>query len=148
MSGHAKPLSPGLAAPRAVGRLIFPGLLAVLAVVLIWAVDPGRISWPACALYRITGLHCPGCGATRATHQLLHGELIPALRYNGLWVLALPVAVYAVGSEVRRFTRGRPLPGDLVRNRWFWVGAVAVALLFGLLRNVPVYPFMLLAPPG
>jgi len=148
MSRHAKPWLPVRVAPGSLGRGILLGLLAVAAVVLIWLLDPRQSAWPMCALYRITGLHCPGCGATRATHQLLHGELVSALRYNAFWVLALPVAFYAAVSETRRLTKGRPLPGDLVRNRWFWVGLISVALLFGVLRNVPVYPFVLLAPPG
>jgi hypothetical protein len=123
-------------------------LLTLAAAVLIWLVDPRQWPWSTCALFRITGVYCPGCGATRATHQLLHGELISAVRYNALWVLALPIAVYCVVSEVRSLTVGRPLPGNPVRNRWFLAGAFTVAVLFGLLRNMPVYPFVLLAPPG
>ena len=148
MSTQARPLLPVRVARPLPGRFILPGLLTVAAIVLIWLVDPRQFNWTVCAFYRMTGLYCPGCGATRATHDLLHGELVSALRHNALWVLAFPLAVYAVLSEIRRLTRGRPLPWDPVENRWFLVGAITVAVLFGLLRNVPLYPFVFLAPPG
>jgi len=119
------------------------GLLA-----LLWWFDPKQIGIPACGLYLATGLHCPGCGATRATHELLHGRLLSALHYNGFWVLVLPMVLYAAASELRRFTHGRPLPGDLAaRPRW-WIAVAVLSVVFFVLRNVPAYPLNLLAPPS
>ena len=148
MSSEDKALHPARVAGLHPLPLIVLGLLAGVAIVVLWFVDPRQFALSSCSLHEVTGLYCPGCGATRATHQLLHGELISALRYNALWVLSLPIVLYCMASELRRLTRGRPLPGDLVRNRWFLVGAFAVAILFGLLRNLPVYPFVLLVPPA
>src|ERR1700691_5225571 len=45
--------------------------------------------YPICLFHRLTGLNCPGCGGTRAAYQLLHGHLLPALRDNALFILAL-----------------------------------------------------------
>ncbi len=147
-SSEVKPLGP-TEAPRLYPRpLILVGLLAGVGIVLLWLVDPRQVALPLCSFHTVTGLYCPGCGATRATHALLHGELVSALRHNALWVLALPLVVYAMVSEIRSLRWGRPLPGDLLRNRWFLAGAITLGVLFGVLRNVPVYPFMLLAPPG
>jgi hypothetical protein len=148
MSSEPKTSHPAEAPRRDPQPLILVGLLGGLAIGLLWFVDPRQVALPLCSFHTVTGLYCPGCGATRATHALLHGELLCALRYNALWILALPLAVYALASETCRLARGRPLPWDLVENRWFLVGAITVAVLFGLLRNVPVYPFVLLAPPG
>jgi len=35
--------------------------------------------YPICLFHSLTGLNCPGCGATRAAYQLLHGHLLRAL---------------------------------------------------------------------
>ena len=72
----------------------------------------------------------------------------PRLHNNALWVLTLPVGGYAGLSEWRRRRSGRPLWGDLSRRRWPLLVLAVAAALFFVLRNVPVYPLSLLAPPG
>ena len=133
------------------GRAWWLASIATLAVgllFLLWRLDPRQLSVPTCGLYMTTGLYCPGCGATRATHELLHGRLLAALHDNAFWVFALPLALYAMASEIRRHLHGRPLPGNPAANpRWLIAMAVLV-VIFSVLRNVPCYPFTLLAPPG
>ena len=114
----------------------------------LWWIDPAEVRVPMCAFHLATGLHCPGCGATRATHELLHGRLGSALHHNALWVLLAPGLLYASASELRRLVRGRPLWGNLGQNWWFLAVVVVSALAFFLLRNLPAYPFVLLTPPG
>ena len=61
-----------------------------LAAALYW-LDPASCAWyPRCPLHMLTGWQCAGCGALRATHALLHGNLLGALRLNPLFVLSLP----------------------------------------------------------
>lgn len=110
---------------------------AGLLVALLWRFDPSQANLPLCTFYAMTGLECPGCGATRATHELLHGRLAAAWHYNSLWVALLPVAVYATLSELRASCDGRPLPGDLPRRGWFWLSLVALAIVFAVVRNLP-----------
>lgn len=130
------------------GRWVVAGaLLAGVVLFLLWRFDPGQASLPVCGLYATTGLHCPGCGATRALHQLLRGRLLWALHCNAFWVLSLPPALYLAASEARRTVRGRPLAGDLLRRPWFWISVAGLAVIFFVLRNLPFYPFDLLAPP-
>jgi hypothetical protein len=128
-------------------RLALLAAVAALLIVLLWWVDPRQVPVPMCGLHTATGLHCPGCGATRATHELLHGRLSSALSYNALWVLVLPLALYTGFSEGLHFAGGRRLPGDLLRKPWFFAVVVVVAVLFGIVRNLPWEPFVLLTPP-
>ena len=89
-----------------------------------------------CPLRTLTGLDCPLCGATRATFSLLRGDLATALDFNALYVVLLPVLAVIV---VLWFTRRRMPP--LVRARAFpWV-ALAVAVIYTAIRNLPWEPF-------
>src|SRR5262245_47866310 len=63
----------------------------------LYLVPPGAGPfYPVCPLYALTGLHCPGCGATRCLHALLHGDLAQAAAYNVLFLAALPFLVVLV----------------------------------------------------
>jgi hypothetical protein len=128
-------------------RMTLGALLAGVLVALWW-VDPARLHVPLCQLHALTGLYCPGCGATRATHELLHGRLLAALRCNALWVSVLPFGAYTGLSEWRRRRRRRPLWGDPSRRRWPLVVLGVAVVAFFVLRNVPVYPLLLLTRPG
>jgi len=64
----------------------------VAAAVGCYFFDPTQWAFlPGCPLHALTGLHCPGCGSTRALHQLAHGHLGAAFGLNPLAVGALPV---------------------------------------------------------
>ena len=133
------PISPGVVGSRRIAAILVCG--AILLLGLLWWFDPAKANWPMCTFHALTGLQCPGCGATRATHELLHGRLLAAWRYNALWVLSLPVALYAALSELRVLTGRRPLPGDLARQPWFWVTVVAAAAAFFVVRNLARWPW-------
>jgi len=116
-------------------------LLAVAMAVLFYAVNP--MEWwflPPCQFHKITGLHCPGCGATRATYHLLHGHILTALRCNVLLTLVLPVV--ATVSWWRWWRSAPPLDWKPAYT-WLLLGGL---LAFGVLRNLPFYPCTLLAP--
>ncbi len=108
-----------------------------LILVLLWWFDPADVNVPLCSFHTLTGLECPGCGATRATHELLHGRVAAAFRYNALWVLSLPLVIYVGISELRVLSGRRPLPGDLPRRIGFWLCMTAAALAFFVVRNLP-----------
>ncbi len=115
--------------------LLLAGVATVGAVALV-AVDPHTPgSWGVCPLYALTGRYCAGCGALRATHDLLVGDLAGAWGMNPLWVLAVPVLVALwLRWTARGLRTGRPTATPPA-----WV-AVAVGVLvvgYSVLRNVP-----------
>jgi len=123
-------------------------VLAVVSVAMIFFIDPRE--YPVggmCGLKQATGLDCCGCGATRATHLMLHGRFIEAFRYNPLWAIGWPLLVYVAASLVLDFGYGRRLPGRLHVRRWFWITLAVVLVLYSVARNLPWHPFTLLASP-
>lgn len=122
------------------------GLVAAVAgVAVLFAFNPAESRfYPLCYLHLTTGLLCPGCGGLRAMHQLLHGHLAEAFRFNPLLVLALPVAVGLAARAALRRWRGQPAASH-IHPAWLWIGVAAVSL-FGILRNLPYPALAWMAP--
>jgi hypothetical protein len=127
-----------LAAPIACGCCLAAG------AVYVAAVNPeGRGGFLPCPFRSLTGWWCPGCGLTRAAHFLFRGDLTQALRYNLFVVVVLIAAVVSWMMWMRRAlsgNRGQPRPSREPRSGFSWItaSAIAVAVAFALLRNLPV----------
>ncbi|MFC7335884.1 DUF2752 domain-containing protein [Haloferula chungangensis] len=124
---------------------LFPALTAIGLILAGGGfLDSGRM--PPCLIHEWTGLHCPGCGGTRAFQALARLDLMGALRMNSLgtlFVLGVALLVFRTSWEAAfPQWRWRRLPFD---ERWLW-GALMMMVCFTVLRNVPSWPFCLLAP--
>ncbi|HXA45757.1 MAG TPA: DUF2752 domain-containing protein, partial [Candidatus Angelobacter sp.] len=84
--------------------------------------------------------NCPGCGATRACHALLHGDLSAAFRDNALFVLSLPALLLRGGWLAIARYRGRAA-GSWLPVNWAW-SLLMIALVFAVLRNLPAFAFL------
>lgn len=128
-------------------KWVIPGLViaCLLVVLLLLQFDPNRAGnpLPPCPFHWLTGLYCPGCGATRALHALLHGNLQKALSMNPVFVLALPIVALLFAAQCLTlpsvFLRATRIFSDARPWAWLLIG-------FAVLRNLPWYPFSLLAP--
>jgi hypothetical protein len=128
------------------GAMVTAGLALCAGGVYLYSFNPaGSGVYPICPFHALTGLHCPGCGTGRALHQLLHGNVLAAMRLNPLAVVLLPPLAYGMLSLALQFVGRKPLPGKLIPAFWIWM-LLAVILLYWVLRNIPCYPFSLLAP--
>jgi hypothetical protein len=130
---------------KAISILVISAVLAAVIVVL-FTLDPARHGfYPRCLFHAVTGLHCPGCGALRGAHLLLHGHLTEALRMNALVFLCFPVTLVFFFWKWRASAGGAEASRFVVKPVWLWT-ALAVVFLFWVLRNLPFLPFLLLAP--
>ncbi|MDF9834011.1 hypothetical protein M2103_002246 [Ereboglobus sp. PH5-5] len=100
--------------------------------------------YPPCPLHALTGLFCPGCGSARVFHDLAHGNFRAACGHNLLIVAAIPFIVVWGVRSLNRVLR-RNLPPQQVSPGLARVVLVAV-VGFMLARNLPWWPFTLLAP--
>ena len=116
--------------------------------IVFFLVDPASSRlYPSCPFYLLTDLHCPGCGTLRALHQLLHLNIASAIRMNPLTVFSMPFLGYAFLSRSSSEFTGKPLPKVFVPATLIWT-LLAVIIAFWVFRNIPFYPFSLLAPAG
>lgn len=124
------------------------GVLGLTALTLFAARNPAGFLafWPGCLFRKCTGIYCPGCGMTRATFALFEGDVALAFRQNPVGIILLPLALIGLLIEAIRWTRGRAT-GPLGGNRpWVSRSLVILVVGFWIFRNLPWWPFSLLAP--
>lgn len=100
----------------------------------------------SCPLRTVTGFHCPGCGSQRALHQLFNLNFVNAFRLNPFMVLSLPIILYALGLRIYNYLYETHYRVWFFYKKWFIYGYFGLALIYWVLRNLPYYPFYLLAP--
>ena len=135
------------AAARPYWALAAATLAAAPAAAVLYRYNPLQVDfYPRCLLFVFTGVLCPGCGVLRASHALLHGHLFTALGFNALFVLILPFLLYAIAAQVLQAAYGRPVLRTVPLSGRNARTLLWVFVAFTLLRNIPLYPFDLLAP--
>ena len=101
--------------------------------------------FPGCTFHNLTGWHCPGCGATRALHSLLHADLPQAFAWNPLFVIFAPCLLYGLWRSGFSAWTGRKPPGPTVSQRGTII-LMSVLIAFWIARNIPMEPVNPLAP--
>ncbi|RLB47717.1 MAG: hypothetical protein DRJ42_24795, partial [Deltaproteobacteria bacterium] len=110
------------------GKRLVQTLVPVVILLLLVASD-----LLLCPIKLVLGFPCPGCGLTRATFSVFHGDLGEALSHHPLVWLITPLVLYTLGRitlvsagviSPRAFDPMDRLP------KWFWW--MAVVLLLGV----------------
>ena len=130
-------------------RRIFAGTICLLTaggLFLLYIRNPAVPGFfPPCPFLLLTGFYCPGCGALRTLHELMHFHFAHAFELNSLVAIsALPLGIYAarwlLAFSGLLAMRARHLP------KAAYYSVLVILLAFWFLRNLPWYPFSLLAP--
>jgi Protein of unknown function (DUF2752) len=143
MSAGSKIIPQKNSAPLSLG--IFAGVVlgatAIGVGAMVFFFNPSTHGfYPVCMFHAVTGLNCPGCGATRALYALLHGNFPIALKDNALFVLLLPVLAVWSARFILQKMRGRPATFD-IPPAFLWT-LLAVAVVFTVIRNVPGFEWL------
>lgn len=111
-------------------RFLLPTVLGVWAGLLFFFDPEHNESFLPCPFHWLTGLFCPGCGAQRAVHDLLHGSIAEAASHNAALVISIPLLglQWGIGSW-----RRAPLTHD---NRVVWAWGVGL-VAWSIARNLP-----------
>ena len=121
-------------------RIVGGMLLAVFAagLAILYRFSPSQYSfYPRCPIYLTTHWLCPGCGGTRAMHELLHTNWRGALHYNALLTVLAPVAVLWFAYFCYEALRYGRLPA-LQLPRLAIVALGIVVVLFTVVRNTGI----------
>ncbi|GIU81558.1 MAG: DUF2752 domain-containing protein [Acidobacteria bacterium] len=127
----------------AFGGFLFMSFLGILVAYF----DPQKVSFfPRCLFHELTGFACTGCGLTRGFHALFRGDFSAALHYNALF----PLYGILLGSLYLHLFlltfRGKGIPLSPEKCFRLLTAFLIIGIIFGVLRNLPFYPFTLLYP--
>ena len=129
--------------------LIGAPFIAVIGFIYIFTFNPvsqKRFFIP-CPVNLTTGLYCPGCGNTRALHSLVHLDILGMLDYNLMFPFLFFILAWLLAGEYLNLLLGRRVLWLPRRVPPILIILAAIALTaFTILRNVPFYPFTILAP--
>ncbi|HEU4876181.1 MAG TPA: DUF2752 domain-containing protein [Pyrinomonadaceae bacterium] len=122
--------------------VIITWLLLLAGAAYLFVFEPGKTGFfPACPFRLLTGFTCPGCGTTRALHEILHGDFAAAFVLNPVLLLAIPFLVFALlRYSVIVMRGGVPRPNALPAPFIYVIFVVIVS--FWIFRNTPFYPFV------
>jgi len=120
-------------APYVAGGLLVGGCVALALV------DPSH-GPTICPFKLVTGLDCPGCGGTRAAHDLFTGHVGAALSMNVLAVVAMPFLLWGLFVSLTAMLGGPRWRAFSLSPTWTRVALVAV-VVFWVVRNLPIAPF-------
>ncbi len=119
--------------------------LALLGVMFFFLKLTHVLSSPAteCAIKKLTGLYCPGCGGTRCAREILNAHWLTAMSHNAM--LMIGFLIFMIGSIyliVRITILGKTAPKfPEIKSQWLWLGLAGIAL-FTILRNLPAFSFL------
>ena len=89
--------------------------------------------YPRCPFFVLTHHYCPGCGATRATAELLHGHFAAALHFNAAVTMLLPFAIAYLAFIYWTALRHNRIAWPSVPS-WSLNFAVLLLVIFGFAR--------------
>ena len=98
--------------------------------------DPssGDAIFVACVSKTVIGLDCPGCGAQRAFHELLHGNLIKAAQLNLLIYFFTPLFLF-IFFKVTLKPFNINLPEIIISSKWL-ISLLVLIIFFTIIRNL------------
>ena len=109
-------------------------ILIAIASVFAIALFKYKIGVP-CVFHKLTGLYCPGCGATRAIYSLIELDFYQAFRYNMLVIILLPFSlVYLIYKYL--------LKGKKEIPNFIWYFLIVLSISFAILRNIPYFDYL------
>lgn len=132
---------------KGIWNLVIIATAAITVLLLYFFLFPVYNAYfPKCLFFTFTGYYCPGCGSQRAITALLHLDILTAMHQNLLAVIATPFLFYALAVFCLNSVRTKKIQLRFFYDPVFVRVVLFSVLVFALLRNIPVYPFTLLAP--
>lgn len=90
-----------------------------------------------CPSYMITGILCPGCGATRALASLLKLDFVSSLRNNPIIIImCISLLVWYLQLLMKTFGINKKI---IPESKVFYITAAGIIIIYFVIRNfVPV----------
>lgn len=81
--------------------IIITGPVIILGLLINFGYFDFMHEYDLCAIHRLTGLYCPGCGMTRACFALFSGHILKSLAYHVIPVSAVLIYIAYMAYLIR-----------------------------------------------
>lgn len=117
---------------------IAAGIVLAAILCLYYFLDPSTQEFmPKCAIHSLTGFNCPSCGNQRALHSFMHGDFLPAVRYNVFALYSVPYFVAVIVCSLVRFRSPRmQRMARAMMSRQAALLYVGLFVVWGIARNI------------
>ena len=96
-----------------------------------------------CIIKKITGLYCPGCGITRMIFSLIKLDFYQAFRYNPLLFFLLPIIlIFLIDFLIKWYKNKQNYLINKI-SKYNWITLLIIVLVYTVLRNIPLFSFLL-----
>lgn len=92
-----------------------------------------------CLIKKFTHLYCPGCGITRMFLNIFSLNFYQAFRYNPLIFTYLILYIIYITINFIKVYLKKP---KITLNNGIYVVLIVVAIIFGILRNLPYFSYL------
>jgi len=92
-----------------------------------------NIGFP-CAVNKVFGIYCPGCGLTRAGVAMLQLEFYQAFRYNAFSLILIPLIFIVVIGFIWEYVFDKSSFIAKVPAA-FWIVLFSCVFIYGIVRN-------------
>lgn len=116
------------------------GFLALWAGLAFLPIDSRSV--PGCQVRNWTGLHCPGCGGTRAARHLAKGRIAAAAGHNVLIFPIVAAMIWGLVAFAANSWAGKRwwTPQRITFAMALWAGTMVV--VFTIVRNLDLGSFL------
>lgn len=99
---------------------------------------------PPCALYKLTGLPCPFCGATTSFSLLAKGEFLKGFKANPFAALIFTSGILVFVYSLVCLAAGKVFKLDSIislikRGKWFIISALCISWVYKVLVMMRIF---------
>lgn len=127
-------------------QMILLAIITIAGIVVITYYPPTTHQYIPCIFNVATGLHCAGCGTTRAISSLLQGNIFEACRNNLLLFIWGPYCIYMLFKKILSEYFNMPYTVWQPGKKTIHV-LIAILIIYTVLRNLPFEQIQSLLSP-
>lgn len=111
-------------------------IIAVAVIIIYYNFNPADSGWVfQCPSKLVAGYDCPACGAQRALHAGLHGDISAAWHFNPFLFIGLPYLLLVLWGSFA-FLPGQRTACRIAHNRVLAYGYIASFFIWWVVRNL------------
>ncbi len=96
----------------------------------------------ACALRKMSGLPCPGCGGTRAFYYLFQGKFRKSFQYHPAVLYGIGAYIHFMGLYFYRMHIAHTIERKEIQIPYYMYAAIAVILLQWIYKVIKILSFL------